>query len=244
MRSVISLCILLVTAAAGAYALYTAYVDRSQVEVAYSDNGDTTDQINPTTSEANQIDSLTDRTDTFLSLTALLREQSRELAVARNEIVDLQRRILLVETALAQSSLGQSASAMAPLHLPDDIRFREQNLVTEEDALVHRHRLRLDTRFFHELIDEAWAEEMSKSLDSLAANSTDLGFAISDIECRSTLCRLVVQPLADSPPINVLDLQVALPGMSEALPTAMTFRQPDGTTTYFFSRAGYELQDN
>ena len=121
----------------------------------------------------------------------------------------------------------------------EEIRAREANLADDEQRIFQENYRRLDDQFVSEVLDHEWSGTMTADLQ-LAAESEALRGAVANVECRATICRVDVEP-GEGGRSSLLELHKALPRLSEMVPNAVTFRNPDGSFVFFLVRAGYEV---
>jgi hypothetical protein len=142
---------------------------------------------------------------------------------------------------LAASQLSTSNRSALQTMTREDIYQQEQDLVDEEARIVAEQYDRLELQLSTEVLNERWASDLTQRIEAGLSRSPLGEGIVSNIECRSTLCRIDTFT-DDGQSINATDLYRAIPGLSDAAPHAMTFRDADGGRVLFIGRSGFPLE--
>lgn len=165
-----------------------------------------------------------------------------ELARLRAELTELRA----IENARLQNSMiapASSATVAMPVQPPrEPPTFAERERRVEEARARSKERLEfLATALDTEPRDRAWGSQMESRVTSAVSPAAYPGTHIESMDCRSTLCRIVLSHDDANAEAAIGTFPMAVPDFAEGVLSASNDEKGRSLTIGYFARAGHKL---
>ena len=170
----------------------------------------------------------------------------------RKEIEELRDLVAMVQDHQQQVALrlaGDDADAgLIEEAAWDEARDPEEEMA-EAKELVRHHFSTIESAYQAESVDQAWsAAVVDRAHEAFASDEDLIGVTLSDVDCRSSRCRLEIW--FDGDEVDADDIELALAeNMSKETPSLAIHYLEDGgtgtgTAVVYLARKGYGLVPN